>query len=634
MNSRDALATLLSLAMTFVLSAEVALPQSPGGGVASFSLEIGGTVLDPGSGQPWPGAEVRLLGPAETAQGAFTQFILHSALARGRAVTTDRNGSFSFSGLTPGSYHLSATYPDDGDSISQGGTGTSRSLGPGDFSLGAGDPRVEMTLSGADGNREGLSLWLVPRARVSGRITGPAGAPVNGVTVLGFTVTWRLGQQEMASAAGARTDSDGHFELMLPEGTYYISAMPTAQSEGTSPWFYPGVHYPEDAAPLRVSARVPSGIDQPGIDLRLNYTDLFRLQFRVPVPDSLPGVSGPLSEYRGDEHPVEVWVRPLGRGRIVSPAYRIALEVQENDTYLTAPVAPGEYELLIKHPPSLFRSIARTHSGDAAQAAAVLNPFDPIARLRVTVDERAEENPLDLGTIEAGRNAAIQGRVNTRTPKGDAIDLGEIFEGVGFRDVDFLSVAMRAVSPDADGEFVVDGFHPGLFQFRPPDAGHLRPGWYVRSVTSGTRDILKDGLRVGDGFVNPIEIVIADDAGEVAGVVRNADGNLVPGARVVLVPPVNRRGPLSQFPVAVSDANGGFVVDHVSPGQYRILAFDHAGLPDVPYSWGENPGLLGEFERMSLGDPNLLREFETRGEQITLDPDARIIVNLEAVPFK
>jgi hypothetical protein len=89
---------------------------------------------------------------------------------------------------------------------------------------------------------------------------------------------------------------------------------------------------------------------------------------------------------------------------------------------------------------------------------------------------------------------------------------------------------------------------------------------------------------------------------------------LVPGAWIVLIPPVNLRGPLASFPTTVANVSGVYVLEDVPPGEYRLLALDLAGLP------------IGVAEA-----PEFLRQFERRGELITVGPGARMIVNPEAI---
>jgi hypothetical protein len=147
--------------------------------------------------------------------------------------------------------------------------------------------------------------------------------------------------------------------------------------------------------------------------------------------------------------------------------------------------------------------------------------------------------------------------------------------------------------------------------------GDLPDGWYVESVRSGGIDLLRDALLVGGGPVSPVEVVIANDAVRIEGVVRDGSDQLVPDARVILIPPFAVRGPLTQFPEVEADASGGYTLERVPPGQYRLLALD----------------LEGRDPNVNWDSPDFLRQYELRGEVITLDPGARLTIDPEAIPL-
>jgi hypothetical protein len=81
-----------------------------------------------------------------------------------------------------------------------------------------------------------------------------------------------------------------------------------------------------------------------------------------------------------------------------------------------------------------------------------------------------------------------------------------------------------------DGTFVLERIPPGVYgsDVRLPE------GWYVVSASSGGRDVLKDGLRVG-AIPAPIDVVVSYGTAQVEGVVRTESNDLVRGARIVLV---------------------------------------------------------------------------------------------------
>jgi hypothetical protein len=121
--------------------------------------------------------------------------------------------------------------------------------------------------------------------------------------------------------------------------------------------------------------------------------------------------------------------------------------------------------------------------------------------------------------------------------------------------------------------------------------------------------------------VSPIVITTRDAAASIAGIAGIAGiaedprGNPIPRARVALIPPAGSRGPFTVIQSTVGDEAGAWRSDRIPPGEYRLLAVDTAGLPAPDW---EAPGFL--------------REFEQRGQRVTLDSKATVItMNLEAV---
>ena len=99
-----------------------------------------------------------------------------------------------------------------------------------------------------------------------------------------------------------------------------------------------------------------------------------------------------------------------------------------------------------------------------------------------------------------------------------------------------------------------------------------------------------------------LEVVIAPDAGEVQGTVSDKDRQPVAGATIVLVPDQRSRADL--FKSSTSDQNGHFELASVTPGGYKLFAWD-----DVePGAWN---------------DPDFLKDYEKQGEKTVLGPKSR-----------
>jgi hypothetical protein len=225
-----------------------------------------------------------------------------------------------------------------------------------------------------------------------------------------------------------------------------------------------------------------------------------------------------------------------------------------------------------------------------------------------------EDGDVDLGTVGETPKVAVAGRVAFRAMSGTASYSGEL-PGQILAGFATGGVARRS-APGDDGAFAFEWVPPGVFEFRV-DPEDVQEGWRLASDRSGGRDVLLDGVEVGGAAV-PLEVVYANDGVRIEGVVRRPDGALLPGAHVVLVPPANRRGPFAQFPTAAAGSSGGFLLEDVPPGSYRLLALDLMGNPDAYPFWQS---------------PDFLRRDEFRGERSTVDPGTRLTINPEAIPL-
>jgi hypothetical protein len=104
--------------------------------------------------------------------------------------------------------------------------------------------------------------------------------------------------------------------------------------------------------------------------------------------------------------------------------------------------------------------------------------------------------------------------------------------------------------------------------------------------------VLNNGLVVAQGATVQLEITVAADAGKV-------EGTAAPGATVVLIPELKLRARNDLFKTATTDQTGHFEFTSVTPGEYKVFAWD-----DV------EPGIWN--------DPEFLKEHEKKGEPVTV----------------
>ena len=104
-------------------------------------------------------------------------------------------------------------------------------------------------------------------------------------------------------------------------------------------------------------------------------------------------------------------------------------------------------------------------------------------------------------------------------------------------------------------------------------------------------------------------IGLSASAASLGGTVRDADGNVMPGATVALVPTLRR---FSRFKEVTTDQFGEFHFDGIAPGDYKVFAWDHI-----------EPG--------QYQDAAWLKKYEFKGQPITAKPGGKETIALKAI---
>jgi hypothetical protein len=166
-------------------------------------------------------------------------------------------------------------------------------------------------------------------------------------------------------------------------------------------------------------------------------------------------------------------------------------------------------------------------------------------------------------------------------------------------------------NPKPDLSFTQPRVAAGRYEVRVFESEPRR--LYVKTIRSGETDVLTEGLTVSGGAV-PLEITMASDGARVEGVVTNGDGQPLLGATVALVPRDGLRERWDLYRVVVTDHLGRYALDPAAPGEYKVFAWE-------------------EVEEYAWRDPDFLKEYEKRGERLTLEAGERKSVKLQALPM-
>jgi hypothetical protein len=398
-----------------------------------------------------------------------------------------------------------------------------------------------------------LIIAMTPQGIIAGKVTDEDGDPVTGVQVNVYEVHWFNYTRRIEIAGSASLNPDGTFIVgNLMPGRYYASASGAKGLGWVRTWFPDTTDF-SSAARIEVSP----GAEVRGINLRLRR-GVFQIRGTVT---GVPKKS------------VVLRVIPTGTG----PRTEIqqAIELPPSGTFAIPGVAPGSY------------AIVATPAAEQDGAG----PSPLMAYAAVTVNDRDATGV----TMALGPGIEVNGKVRMEDGSPSA-------EPVSMQLLEYDPLAgQESFEADDKGDFFAGHLLPERYRI---DA-YGPPGSYLKSVRFAGHDITPDDLDLTAGIGGPVELVFSSHAASVGGTVRDKDGNLAPFAMVALWP-VSR----SELPKASNaDGNGRFQWSNLTPGDYRILAWDSV-----------NPSLLQ--------NPDFLAAFTGTAKKVSLQEAANVSVEV------
>jgi hypothetical protein len=510
---------------------------------------------------------------------------------------TDASGKFLFKDLEPGTYRLSATK--NGFVRFDYGARTTGSTGA-QFNLAAGQSMKD------------ISFRLVNTGVVSGRVRTASGEPGAALNVQLMKSVYNVqGQRTFQSVSSGRTDDRGDYRLFwITPGRYYVSiggnSLTTltssdggtilflssggdAASANVATVYYPGTTDPLGAATIEVG---PGG-EVPGIDIVLPNQQVFRVRGRlVDTSTGLPPRSASISLVPRDPS-------FSGLSGSIPPNYN-----GSTGTFDMRNVPPGAYWL-------------RAQATDST-ATAVITP-NAVGR---TVSEA-------LSMATSARTAAQKSLDITGDMEGLLLELGPGFsingvvrvEGTALPTSNGPRVALRPTNPNglassllplnADGTFTLTNVMPG--EYRAQVLG-MPVEYYVKEARIEQTDVLNAPLVITEPARGNLEIVVSSAAGQIDGTLTDKGIQPVSALQTVLIPDEHRdRSDL--FKTAVTDQSGKFTFRGVTPGSYKIFAWE-------------------SLEPNAFYDPQILRQYEDQGKQIRVLEGGKTITEVKMIPAK
>lgn len=466
-------------------------------------------------------------------------------------------GRFTFKDLDAGGYILMADHP----KYARQTYGSRNGLLGGSI----------LTLSSGQGMRE-LIFKLQPNAVASGRVLDEDGEPMPGVMIAALKGMYQRGRRQFMPLGSAMTNDLGEYRIAnLAAGRYLVSATvmkPPAPAKPASDepeeayltTYYPNAPDPAGAAAIEVT---PGG-DTGGLDIRLMKSKAVRITGKVT------GIAR--------DQKATVKLVPKDAGMLAMITGRNATINQTDGSFEIVGATPGSYTLRVTDPTGM-------------------KPFG--AGLPIEVGDKRIEGVL----LDTSPNGELAGTVilegDGKTPlKGARL----ILEPLGG-----LMMPPNAAVGD-DGAFVLKDVSPGKYIVRvlnPP------AGTFVESVRLGQQPPMGDeGIELGGPAAGKLEIKLQSGAAQVNGVIRDRDDNPISGVTVALIPD-SRRYLLYQS--TQSDQNGAFSFPSVTPGDYKLLAWE-------------------QIEPNAFQDPDFLKPFEGRAEALSLKRNDRKSVTARAIP--
>jgi protocatechuate 3,4-dioxygenase beta subunit len=487
---------------------------------------------------------------------------------------TDSNGRFQLKGLDPARYRLlvsrSSFVTQQYGQRSPGGPGSTLSLSPGQ----------EMN---------DLLFRMIPSAVIAGRVSNEDGEPLPNAEVTALREAYYEGARKLEPQAFTQTNDLGEYRLFgLGPGRYFVKVAHKLDTQtkfennahlraadnsvqGYVPEYYPGSPELFKATSLTVKA----GEEVSRIDLTLRPINVFSVRGHVyNAVDKKKGV-GAILELLPRSSSI-IW------GRFESQE----IFIQKPDgSFEFSDVLPGSYVITLQ-----WRDENKTY----------------FARRNV-----------DVG------NADVEGVLLTIAP-GILINGHVTWDGKPALESDELNVYLRSA---VSGSIILNGegakvSEDGVFSLKNVWEDTYRlltygesPDCYLKSVRYGTSNALEDGFTVQGGSDAALEVTISSRGARVQGAVTDADGLPLAGVWAVLVPEQAHRGQMQMYKVATTDQYGHFELRGIPPGDYKLFSWD-------------------QVENGAWQDPEFLKPFEEKGEEVKLQEGDQKTINLTAIKTK
>ncbi len=434
---------------------------------------------------------------------------------------------------------------------------------------------------------DSVVLKLTPEGVIAGRVTTTTGIALEHVPVTLTHINVREGRKHWEPMGNTSTSEDGRFRFAnLRPGTYFLSAgpitplmesvfeLPSESTTGYSGVYFPGVPDMASASPIELSAGQAAEAN-----FSLDEVTVHKISGTISgyVPNQ--GVSLQLCDQSGTQIPMSYEFSP------------------DNGRFDFRGVPAGAY---------LLKAFSQSAPNQPVRAEARINLASDQFNLHLALVP-ATSVPIAVRTESVAQTGPGAAKYLRSMPQGPP-----------------LGARLLSSQPGASETYAGVEGAPGQqnLVFRNIEAGRytveLMPQapWYVQSAEYGQTNLLTDDLVLTSGAPpSTIQVTLRNDVATLTGTVTQHSGAEVPATIVAIPDGLAAATPQIGYYYPPQDKNSApeqFTLSSLAPGDYTVLAFDHA--EDVEYS-----------------NPDVLQNYTSQAAHVTLAPGQRTTVTLELI---
>jgi hypothetical protein len=421
-----------------------------------------------------------------------------------------------------------------------------------------------------------LTMAIVPEARILGRVVLPSSNASDRITVQLYRRQIFEGRARWGYAGAVTARSNGEFRFAdLDPGTYKLftdevmDRDPLTFDPRGPIYGYPPVYFP-NATDFQTAGAIQL---TPGMTFQAELSPVRQPYYPVKVPVT----NGPADQE------LDVSVSVQGRK---GPGFELGYN--RRDQKIEGSLPNGTYVMEATNQAGIGATgaVSITVKGAALEGP----PITLAPKSSVHIEAKLEFKP---NPETDGQNENSNGNVSSEV-QGPGQGRGQNFN-VRLEPADEFTTSEMPNRPSSvtqhDDSVVFDHVPPGRYWVRVDSSRG-----FAAAITSGEADLLRRPLTVGLGSSLRVDVTIHNDGAEISGSIEGLSGRSLgtdespaaePGsfiagslssqmpAYVYCVPLPEGTG---QFRQGVVRRDGKFDLQQVSPGSYRILAFDRPQL--------------------------------------------------------